>query len=255
LQTNEPAIEPLFEARSNNDVFRLMAKGMRFEPQLFEVTDEQLAAESLDTGLSPALFPPRDGFLGIGLERLRQEGPVRLNVPEDYAPFAQGGFGTPSGKCEFYSATLAERGIDPLPTYTPPHEDPLSQSGLAKRYPLQMLSPPHPNFLNTTFVNVDSLRAAAKEPHLEIHPRDAATRGIQDGQWVRVFNDRGEFRARARVGETVRPGVVVTLGTWWSRYTPDHVNCNVTTSTQLTDLGAGATFYDNLVDVKPVDPS
>jgi anaerobic selenocysteine-containing dehydrogenase len=144
---------------------------------------------------------------------------------------------------------LAARGLDPLPTYTPPHEDPLTRPELAARYPLQLISPPHPAFLNSTFVNVDSLRQAAGEPRLEIHPRDAAARGIADGEVVRVFNDRGEFQARAAVGETVRPGVVVTHGIWWTKYAPDGVNCNATTSTKLTDLGAAATFYDNLVEV------
>src|SRR5207247_2274922 len=109
---------------SNNDVFRLLAKRMGSEAELFEVSDEQLAAESLKPGTTYGDFPPRDGFAGIDLERLRREGPIRLNVPKDYAPFAEGGFNTPSGKCELYSPSLADKGLDPLPTYTPPHEDP-----------------------------------------------------------------------------------------------------------------------------------
>jgi anaerobic selenocysteine-containing dehydrogenase len=177
---------------------------------------------------------------------------VRLNLPPDYAPFAEGGFGTPSGKCEFYSERLAQQGLDPLPTYTPPHEDPQTRPELAARFPLQMLSPPAPSFLNSTFVNVDTLRAEAKEPTVHIHTQDAEARRIAAGAWVRVFNERGEFRARARVGTEVKAGVVVAQGIWWNRYTPDGVNCNTTTSTALTDLGGGATFFDNLVEVAPV---
>ena len=64
-----------------------------------------------------------------------------------------------------------------------------------------------------------------------------------------VFNDRGRFRAKAVVGDTVKPGVVVSLGIWWRKYTADGVNCNATTSTALTDLGGGGTFFDNLVEV------
>src|SRR5262249_13675842 len=123
VQTNEPAIAPLAEAKSNNDVFRLLARRMGFEPELFEVSDEELAAEALEAN-SPAPFPPKQAFEGINLERLRTEGPVRLNLPKNYAPFAEGGFGTPSGKCELYSPGMAALGLDPLPTYTPPHEDP-----------------------------------------------------------------------------------------------------------------------------------
>jgi anaerobic selenocysteine-containing dehydrogenase len=248
VQTNEPAIAPLAEAKSNNDVFRLLARRLSFEPELFEVSDEELAAEALKAS-SPAPFPPKQAFEGINLQRLRREGPLRLNLPRDYAPFAEGGFGTPSGKCEFYSPGMAALGQDPLPTYTPPHEDPQTRPELAARYPLQMLSPPAPSFLNSTFVNIEALRRMAGEPTVEIHPQDAATRGIADGQWVRIFNDRGSFQAKARVGATVKPGVVVAQSIWWNKYSPDGVNCNATTSTRLTDLGAGATFFDNLVEV------
>jgi anaerobic selenocysteine-containing dehydrogenase len=249
VQTNEPAIAPLGEAKSNNDVFRLLARRLGFEPELFDVTDEELAAEALGPAPANGVFPPRQAFESIGLDRLRREGPVRLNVPADYAPFAEGGFGTPSGKCELFSPGMAALGLDPLPTYTPPHEDPQTRPDLAARFPLQLLSPPVPSFLNSTFVNVDELRRMAGEPTAEIHPRDAAARGIRDGQRVRVFNDRGTFLAKAVVGETVKEGVVVSQGVWWNKYTADGVNCNTTTSTRLTDLGGGATFFDNLVEV------
>ncbi|HYV35133.1 MAG TPA: molybdopterin oxidoreductase family protein [Gemmataceae bacterium] len=245
LQTNEPAIAPLAEAKCNNDVFRILARAMGFEPTLFDVSDEQLAAEALSTG---------DASLrGITLEHLRANGPVRLNLPKHYAPFAEGRFPTPSGKCELHSPSMKAHGLDPLPTYTPPHEDPQTRPDLAARYPLQMICPPAPSFLNSTFVNIDDLRKMAGEPNLEIHPHDAAARGILDGQWVRVHNDRGGFKAKAVVGESVKAGVVVTQGIWWNKYTTDGVNCNATTSTLLTDLGAGATFFDNLVEVTQAD--
>jgi anaerobic selenocysteine-containing dehydrogenase len=253
VQTNEPAIAPLFEAKSNTDVFRLLADKLGFERELFQISDEELAAESLKPSANaPAVYPPPEAFVGIGLDRLKREGPIRLNLPKGYMPFATGNFGTPSGKCELYSPGLAARGLDPLPNYTPPHEDPQTRPDLAAKYPLQMLSPPVPEFLNSTFVNIDSLRAQAPEPTLEIHPIDAAPRGIDDGEWVRIFNDRGSFQARAIVAETVKPGVVVSQSIWWNRYTPDGVNCNTTTSTALTDFGAAATFFDNLVQVGPI---
>jgi anaerobic selenocysteine-containing dehydrogenase len=249
VQVNEPAIAPLAEAKCNTDVFRLLARRLGFEPELFEVSDEELAAETLRPAGGPTGFPAAAALEGIGLERLRREGPVRLNLPHNYAPFAQGGFGTPSGKCELYSPQLAARGLDPLPTYTPPLEDPQTRPELAVRFPLQMVCPPAPEFLNSTFVNVEALRRAAGEPTLEIHPEDAAARGIRAGQLVQVFNDRGAFGARAVVGETVKKGVVVTQGIWWNKYSAEGSNCNATTSSRLTDLGGGATFFDNLVEV------
>jgi anaerobic selenocysteine-containing dehydrogenase len=250
VQANEPVIAPLAGAKSNNDVFRLLARRLGFQAELFEPSDEELAAEALAPPQNgPNAFPPRQAFLGISLDRLRREGPVRLNVSESYAPFATGGFGTPSGKCELFSPGEAALGRDPLPTYTPPHEDPQSRPDLAAKYPLQMVSPPAPSFLNSTFVNVEALRRMAGEPTVEIHSTDAGARSIREGDWVRVFNDRGAFRARARVGASVKAGVVVSQGIWWNKYTPDGVNCNTTTSSRLTDLGAGATFFDNLVEV------
>lgn len=241
VQTNEPAIQPLGEAKSNTDVFRLLAAKMGFEPEVFQVSDEELVRESLH-GANGA-------FKNITFERLGQGGPVRLGLPKDYAPFAEGNFPTSSRKCELYSPRLAAQGLDPLPCYTPPHEDPQTRPDLAAKYPLQMLSPPKPAFLNSTFVNIDSLRREAGEPTVEIHPADAASRNIQPGQWTRVFNDRGSYRARALVGESVRPGVVVCLGVYWNRYMRDGSNVNATTSTALTDFGGGATFFDNLVEV------
>jgi anaerobic selenocysteine-containing dehydrogenase len=249
VEVNEPAIAPLGEAKPNTEIFRLLARRMGFEPELFDVSDEQLIAESLRAPAAGRRFPPRDGFAGVDFERLRREGPVRVNVPANFAPFAEGGFDTPSGKCELYSESLAKRGLDPLPTYTPPYEDPQTRPDLAKRFPLQMITPPVPTFINSTFVNIAYLRKAAGEPTVEIHPIDAASRSIRDGQYVRIHNDRGSFQARALVGETVKSGTIVSLGVWWNKYAPDGVNCNTTTSSRLTDLGAGATFFDNLVEV------
>jgi anaerobic selenocysteine-containing dehydrogenase len=247
VQANNPAIAPLGEAKPNTEVFRLLARAMGLEPELFEISDEELARGAL---AGPGGSPP-EAFHGITLETICA-GPQRLNVPPAWAPFATGVFPTPSGKCELYSEREARAGRDPLPHYIPPHEDPQTQPQLAALYPLQLLTPPAPPFLNSTFVNVDSLRKAAKERTLEIHPTDAAARGIRTGQMVTVFNARGRFRAKAIVAETVRPGVVVSLGLWWRKWTDDGVNCNTTTSTATTDRGGGATFFDNLVEVQPI---
>lgn len=248
VQANNPAIAPLGEAKPNTEVFRLLARAMGFEPELFEETDEELAARSLgEPGVSAA-----EEFSRITLDATKA-GPVRLNLPPNWAPFADGKFPTPSGKCELYSEREARAGRDPLPCYVPPHEDPQTKPELAAKYPLQLLTPPASPFLNSTFVNVDVLRKSAGERTLEIHPTDAAVRGIANGAMVSVFNDRGRFRARAMVGETVKPGVVVSLGLWWRKWTEDGVNCNVTTSTARTDLGGGATFFDNLVEVEAIN--
>jgi anaerobic selenocysteine-containing dehydrogenase len=246
VQVNEPAIAPLGEAKCNTDVFRLMARRMGFESELFEISDEDLAREALGERLAKSRFG------AITVDRLKAEGPMRLPLPNNFAPFADGKFPTASGKCELYSPLLAEQGLDPLPCYTPPHEDPQTRPELAAKYPLQMICPPKPSFLNSTFANIDSLVKEAGAPSVEMHADDARPRGIAAGQWVRVFNDRGSYRARAVVGQSVKPGVVACLGIYWNRDTKDGCNINAVTSTALTDFGGGATFFDNLVEVAPV---
>ena len=241
VQANNPAIAPVGESRPNTEVFRLLAARMGFtEPALFE-DDETLARQAL------ASDNPR--MKGIDWDSLKQQGWKRLAVPETWAPFAQGGFPTPSGKCEIWSERAVAMGLDPLPDYTPPIENPLSNPALAARYPLAFLSPPSRNFLNSSFANLPVALESAREPQLEMHADDAAARSIVDGAMVRVFNDRGSFTLRAKVGDTVRRGVVVAPSIWWRKLAPDGRNANEVTSQALTDIGAAATLYDCLVEV------
>lgn len=241
---NLPAIAPIGEAKPNSEVFRLLAERMGFTDDCFQDSDEQIARQALSSE------HPR--MQGITLEALKERGWMRLNVPERFAPFAEGNFPTPSGKCEFFSETLARQGVDPLPIYIAPRETAQDASELARKYPLAVISPPAHNFLNSSFANLPSFIKAEKEPRLDIHPDDAGLRGIKDGDRVRVFNDRGEFQVTARVTDKARHGVVVALSIWWKKLTVDGCNANDVTSQGLTDLGAAATFYDVLVEVEAV---
>lgn len=250
VQVNEPCAAAPGECRSNNDVFRAMADRMGFEAEIFQVSDEQLAREALwetDPEHRPALLT------GITLDKLRTEGPQKLNVDESTAPYAEGGFATPSGKCELYCERMTKIGLDPLAGYVPPDESPATDSDRAERYPLQLLSPPSKFFLNSTFVNVDRLRQSEPEPRLILNPDDARSRQIKTGELVKVWNDRGVFHARAEVADDVRAGVAVAPSIWWNKYAPDGVNANVTTSSRLSDIAGGATFFDNLVEVARVE--
>ncbi|HEY8461373.1 MAG TPA: molybdopterin oxidoreductase family protein [Blastocatellia bacterium] len=244
MLVNKPAIEPLGEAKPNSEVFRLLAERLGFTEDCFKDSDEEIARQAIDYD------HPR--MRGMTFDELKEKGWMRLSVPEAFAPFAEGNFPTPSGKCEFFSETLAKQGIDPLPTYIPPRESAQTAPELARKYPLAIISPPAHNFLNSSFANLPTFVKAEKEPRLEIHPADASARGIEDGDRVRVFNDRGEFSLKARVSEKARPGVVVALSVWWKKLTSDGCNANDVTSQGLTDLGAGATFYDALVEVERV---
>jgi anaerobic selenocysteine-containing dehydrogenase len=239
---NNPAIAPLGEAKPNSEVFRLLAKRMGFTEACFDDTDEDLCRQALGSGA------PR--MRGIEWDSLKERGWQRLAVPEVYAPFAEGGFPTPSGKCEFYSETALKLGLDALPSYTPPRENVHSAPELARRFPLAFISPPNRDFLNSSFANLPFALASAKEPRLDIHPGDAHTRGIASGDRVRVFNDRGSYTLKAVVSDRARPGVVVAPSVWWKKLSPDGRNANDLTSQGLADMGGAATYYDCLVDVE-----
>ncbi len=239
---NRPAIDPVGEAKPNSEIFRLLASRMGMTHPLMCDDDLTLIRQAL-ASQSPKLD-------GVTFDALLERGWMRLNVPTPYLPFEHGQFTTPSGKCELYSERLAEMGFDPLPTYIPPYESEERDPALVARYPLTLISSPAHTFLNSTFVNVTSLRRQAKEPEVLLHPADAERRAIAVGAMVTVRNDRGAFLARARVEQSIREGVVWAPSIWWGKLAADGANANQTTSQRETDLGHGPVFYDNQVEVE-----
>ncbi len=228
---NEPAVAPIGEAKPNTQIFRELAGRMGFTDACFADDDETLARQAFDWGA-----------IGTSFEALRERGWASLPVPD--APFANGGFATDNGKAQVDACGLG------VAEHVPNYESVLSSPELAQRFPLAMISPPARHFLNSSFVNVKSLRTIEGEPLLEMHADDAAPRGIANGAMVRVFNERGEYRCKAEVTVRARPGVVNGLGVWWRKLGADGTNVNQLTSQRLTDIGRAPTFYDCLVEVK-----
>jgi len=241
LSLSKPAIEPLGESLPNTELFRRLAARLGLDDPCLRESDEEMARQ--------AMHWDHPNLSGVSFERLEREGSVRLSVPDPHAPFAEGGFPTPSGKCELLAESLAALGLDPLADYVPPRESVTTAPELARRYPLAFISPPAHHFLNSTFSAQPVFVRREGEPSLTIHPSDAADRGIAEGRMVRVFNDRGSFLAKARVSDAARPGLVVGLSVWWAKMCPGGRNANAVTSQELTDMGQGATFYDVLVEV------
>ncbi|WP_114969257.1 molybdopterin-containing oxidoreductase family protein [Rhodoferax ferrireducens] len=226
---NRPAITPLGEAKPNTQIFRELAQHMGYTEPCFADDD-------------PALCRMAYGD-AVDFDELLDKGFATLKLAQ--APFAQGNFPTPSGQCEFFSDRLAAQGLDGLPDHVANHE----AFNSSATYPLAMISPPARNFLNSSFVNVKSLRDIEGEPLLEMHATDAAARGLHSGEVVRVFNQRGVYRCKVAISQRARPGVVNGLGVWWRKLGLDGTNVNQVTSQNLTDLGHGPTFYDCLVQV------
>jgi len=234
---NRPAIAPLGEAKTNTQIFRELSVCMGMNNPLLQEDDESLCRLALQHPRNLQSTAP------VTWETLLQDGFAHWPVQD--APFAHGGFATASGKCEFVSPGLQALGQDGLPDFIPNYEAPTAQD----TYPLAMISPPARNFLNSSFVNVKSLRDMEGEPLLEIHPDDAAARQLQDGEMVRVFNDRGSYECKAHVSTRARAGMVVGLGIWWRKLGANGTNVNELTSQKLTDMGRAPVFYDCAVQV------
>lgn len=242
---NRPAVPPRGEALPNTEIFRRLSRAMGYtEPELY-VSDDDLVREVLDAA---AGHPWADG---LTYERLVDESYVRLSRPDDFRPFADGGFPTPSGRFELQSPRLVALGLDPLPSWTPAHESLHGDPSLRARYPLALLTTKSQvRFLNSSYGHLAKHRGD-DEPTLEIDAVDAAARGLADGDRARVFNDRGSIELRVRVSDRVRTGVV-SAPFGWSLDASGGVGVNVLTNARDTDLAGGTAFHDNLVEVARV---
>jgi anaerobic selenocysteine-containing dehydrogenase len=238
---NRPAISPRGEAVPNTEFFRRLARQMGMtEPCLFD-SDEQIIRDTLAS---------RHPWLaGIDYDYLEREGWARLRLPANWRPFAEGGFPTRSGKLEFFSEELAQNGFDPLPVYAPSRESAAGDPQLASKYPLMLITTKSLHFLNASYVNMPRQRYSEREPLVEIHPDDAEARNIASGDFVRVFNDRGDFALRGVISDRVRPGVVTIPFAWWSSLTPRGGGANLLTNDIVSDWGGGGGFHDTLVQV------
>ena len=240
LGWNEKAIEPLGESVPNTELWRRLALAMGFsEPELFE-DDESLIASALHD---------------VDLDQLRTTGFVRLSLPEDLLPYAQGGFATASGKAALINHSLPAVGMPALPTYEVGDE---MQGGINSQdmYPLSLMSPKtHVRFLNSSYSHLAHHCDAEGEMYCELDLSDAASRGIQDGDQVRVFNERGSLDVVAQVkssGGRVRSGLVLVPFGWVGARTKDMKTVNALTNDQAADFGGGVAFYDTMVQVEKI---
>jgi anaerobic selenocysteine-containing dehydrogenase len=234
LQMARPALPAPGETKSNVEIFRLLARRMGFDDACFRDTENDMMRTLLDS--------EHPFVKGITLEQLDRERSVRLNVSptgEPFLPFARGGFGTASGKCEFGAETL---------DYRPPEESRLGAADLRSRYPLELISSKSHDSMNSTFGNQPWTQMQTSA--LFLHSDDALKRGIASGDRVRVFNDRGSCLLTAAVDGEVRSGVAWAPSVRWNKLSSDACNVNALTSDRLTDIGGGPTFYSCLVEVE-----
>jgi anaerobic selenocysteine-containing dehydrogenase len=246
LQLNEPVIKPLGESRPNTDTFNTLAKSMGFQDRCFDDTPLDIINSALEIDSSY--------LRGITLERLRNEGVIRLNFPgEFHMPYKDLRFYTPSGKIEFYSEKMKRDGHDPMPVHISIEEGPLTSPALYKKYPVYLLTPSAKSFLNSNFANIRNSKNKDERPTIELNSLDAERRGVKTGDKVRVFNERGECTLWASVGDDLRAGVAINKGIWWNNLSPGGCNSNQTTPDRLADMGGGSTYNTNLVQIERVN--
>jgi len=240
LAWNEPALAPPGECRSNWDVMRALAAALGYQEPWLADEAEAVAAEILEASAAQPGWP----LPGVTLERLRREGPVEYGA--DAVPFAGGRFPTPSGRVELYCERLAEEGLDPLPGWVErPDPDP-PPAGADPAEALELISPAAHHFVSSSFANRADLVRREHGPVVEIHPADAAARGIGEGDAVRIANRRGALVLAARLSEALRPGVVVATKGWWPQHHGGR-NVNWTTPDALGDLAGQSTYHSNRV--------
>ncbi|HEX2840044.1 molybdopterin oxidoreductase family protein [Hyphomicrobium sp.] len=245
------------EAIPNNEIFRRLAARFGFEEDNFKWSDTECLQHYVDWD-SPACE-------GITLDYLKSHGFARLKVgtKDDRARHREGNFPTPSGKCEFlvegaknfvagpfrqmYEGFQPGEDLDPLPDYVPGRESPATNPELAKRYPLNIVSPKSHGFLNSCYANMDKKIRAQGEQFVMINAADASARGIIDGDRVQVSNSRGAFKGVARITSDVNPGIVVATLGYWRQLNDGTVNS--ISSAEFTDMGHAPSFSDNLVEV------
>lgn len=242
VQLSEPAIPPLGEVLPNTEVFRRIAAEMSYTDPAFLDSDEALIRQALTS-----TYPSMEG---ITYERLQQETFLRLNLPRPYVPFSDGKYPTPSGKIELYSESMLRMGLDPLPVYIPTAESPEGNPALFAKYPIQLVTPAAHHFLNSSFADMPTMLRKQLRPTIELNEVDARERGIRQGDWVRAFNERGDAYFVADVKNSVAAGVACHVSLWWNSYSPLGWNCNSLTSEAESDMGNGATFHTNLVEVE-----
>ncbi len=235
LRLSRPVIPPVGQSRTNLTIFQALAQRLGFKEAVFRLSEEDFIQDFLKKCRPPLEETDHDPLM--------QGRAVRLNIPAN--PYAQG-FNTPSGKVEFFSETWQDLGLDPLPC-----GEVLRDPEGKETYPLELMTPPHPLFLNSAFYEIPEIRQLAGRATLLIHPDDAAKRSISQDAPVRVFNSRGECFLDARITLDTQPGLVVAEGLHWPAFMDKGKGINQLTSQRLTDQGETCAFHCSRVEVAP----
>jgi len=242
IQLKQKVMEPPGEVKPESEIYRLLAERLGFPADEVAAHLPGASDAEIDAWLSRRLAP----FPELTLERLK-EGPVLAPGHQEVA-FSDFVFPTPSGRIELFSREAVERwGVDPLPRYREPEESRRRETPESGTYPLFFMTPNTKNRIHSQFHNLRMIRELGEKPWALIHPADARRRGIAHGDRIRIFNDRGSLELEARLDGSLKPGCVAVTNGWWI---PEGGTVNFCSLGRETDMGHGAAFHDNLVEVE-----
>lgn len=241
LQLKQKVLEPPGEVRPETEIYRALAP-------LVGIPEDGLAQRfpTGDAEVDAFLRGKLARYPEITLEGLADK-PVLAPGHQEIA-FSDHSFPTPSGKIELCSSEARERwGVDELPDYNEPEESVRRDSPESQRFPLYLMTPNTKNRIHSQFNNLRMIRRLSPEPVAGVAPDDAEARGIAEGTRIRIFNDRGSLEVKATIDPGIRPGCVCVTNGWWIT---DGGAVNVCSLGRETDMGHGAAFHDNLVEVE-----
>ncbi len=242
IQLKQKVLDPPGQVKPESEIYRLLAERLGLPGDAAAIPGPGDA--DIDAWLAARLAP----FAGLSMELLRQ-GPVLAPGHEEVA-FADLVFPTPSGRIELYSEEARRRWhVDELPLWVAPSEAVPAKAGDGEQHPLYFMTPTTKNRSHSQFGNLQMIRVHDPVPQLDISPADALTRGIHGGERVRVFNDRGSLEVRSRLDFGLRAGCVSLTNGWWLT---DGAAVNILSAARETDMGHGAAFHENRVEVEKV---
>jgi len=197
--------------------------------------------ESVDYQLEPA---------GITVEMLRKNPKGIVFEKTEYEKYKKNGFDTRSGKAEIYSEIFKEHGYSPIPNFEEDEKNQPSFYNEKDNFPLIGISGARSmNFVHSQFRNIPYLLERESEPFVDIHPEDAKTRGILDGDIVRIETPNGQIKMKAKVSYVVHLGLV-RIAWGWGEFSPDY-NINSLTDDEkhdpITSTTSNRCFMCNVV--------
>ncbi len=246
LQYGSKVVEPRFEAKPDEIIIQLLAQGMGIG-DFFQGTSEDWLRELLAS--------PQFQAAGVTLEGLREKRHMRF-VPK-YIAYTDGKYPTGTGKVEFYCENPVPRfefgqerdiAAERMPRFFPPHEA-WYENEIMEKYPFQLISERSRQRWHSQGFDGAWFKEVYPEPTIRMNAEDAAEKGIEDGDYIEVYNDRGHAVAKAYLCGGLRKGVLSYPKGWPTRYYKAG-NFSELSHSKFDPFAVSSSFFDTCVEVR-----